>query len=123
MASSKRGELNIKATDAKVLYAALSVLRENGGSLPRKRVKELLEERMGPTFSELERIGATRRYPRWEGSFNQKSTEFVKAGFLLKNDGKWFITPEGVRALELRELSLLQEANEKYKAWEKSRSK
>ncbi len=122
MASSERGKLNIKATDAKVLYAALSVLRENGGSLPRKRVMELVEERIGPTLTELETeiIGTTRRYPRWEGSFI-RSTEFVKAGFLTKNNGQWAITLGGVEALELREMDLLQEANEKYKAWERSR--
>lgn len=122
MGSSERGRLNIKATDAKVLYAALSVLRENGGSLPRKKVMEFVEERIGPTLTELEKeiIGTTRRYPRWEGSLI-RSTEFVKAGFLAKNNGEWHINPEGVEALKLREINLLEEANTKYKAWEKSR--
>ncbi|MCE2453058.1 MAG: winged helix-turn-helix domain-containing protein [Nitrospinae bacterium] len=123
MASSKRGRLNIKVTDAKVLCAVLSVLRENGGPLPRIKVKELVEEKIGPTLTVLEReeIGTARRYPRWEGSFNQKSTEFVKAGFLEKNNGEWRITPAGVNALALREMNLLEEANEKYKLWERSR--
>jgi restriction system protein len=45
------------------------------------------------------------------------SIDCIKAGFLVKKKGIWFLTPEGEDALKLGELGLLNEATKKYKEW------
>ncbi|MEB3147667.1 MAG: restriction endonuclease, partial [Sphaerospermopsis sp.] len=45
------------------------------------------------------------------------SIDCLKAGFLLKNKGIWYLTPEGEKALELGESQLLKVATQAFKEW------
>jgi restriction system protein len=56
-------------------------------------------------------------YIRWESILHFFSIDCVKAGFLLKKKGVWYLTPEGEEALKLGEGRLLDNATEAYRKW------
>jgi restriction system protein len=58
-------------------------------------------------------------YIRWQSILHFFSIDSVKAGFLVKKNGKWYLTPEGEEALKLGEVGLFNAAHEAYKRWKK----
>ncbi len=105
-----------KKVAAKTLYAALKVLKENGGAL---NVHELVEK-VGQVV-ELDEWAKERYeksgYIRWQSILHFHSIGCVKAGFIVKKKGTWYLTPEGEDAIELGEDSLLQKIDEAYRNW------
>ncbi len=85
---------------AKTQYAALEILRDNGGDLPSREVLEEVEKRVELTPWELERYETT-GYVRWTSLLHFTSVQAVKAGFLVKKKGVWYLTEEGEEALSL----------------------
>jgi len=45
------------------------------------------------------------------------SVDCIKAGFLIKNKGVWYLTPEGEAALKFGELEFLSKAELAYRKW------
>lgn len=105
-----------RALAAKVNYAALQVLKENGGSLPSKAVLEEVEKKIELDAYAKERYEKS-NYIRWQSILHLFSIDFVKAGFLIKKKGNWYITPEGEAALKLGEVNLLKAAMKAYREW------
>jgi restriction system protein len=101
---------------ARVVYAALQILKEKGGQAPRK---ELIEE--VPNRVELDDWARTvyekTGYLRWQSTLSFFSIDYIKAGFLLKNKGLWYLTPEGEKALELGPPDMLRAAQAAYYKW------
>lgn len=108
-----------KALGAKLIYAALTILKNNDGEMPGREVVAQIEKTV--PLDEW----ATARYEktgniRWKSILHFYSIDCVKAGFLVKKKGTWYITPEGEEALELGEVELINAAQKEYRKWKRS---
>lgn len=105
---------------SRVIFAALSILKEKGGQSPGKEVVAEVEKRV-----ELDEWAKTvyekSGYVRWQSILHFFSIDCIKAGFLVKKKGVWYITPEGEGALKLGEVGLLDAATQAYRAWSDQR--
>lgn len=107
-----------RALAVNVIYAALTILKEKGGELSGREVIEEVGKRV-----ELDEWAKARYektgYIRWQSILHFFSVDCVKAGFLVKKKGVWFLTPEGETALKLGDVKLLETATKKYAEWSK----
>jgi restriction system protein len=101
---------------AKVIYAGLSILRDNGKELPMRDLMEKVEKKVELDNWAKERYEKT-GYIRWESIFHFFSIDCVKAGYLIKKKGIWYLTPEGEEALKLGPETLLEKATLAYRKW------
>lgn len=100
----------------KVTYAAMQILVEKGGEASGREVIEEIEKRVELDTWEkavYEKSG----YTRWKSLVHFFSIDLIKAGFLVKKNGVWYITQEGEDALKLGAVGMLEEASKKYKQW------
>ena len=107
-----------RALAAKVIYAALKALKDAGGELPGKEVISRVGKtvQLDPWDIEIyEKSG----YVRWRSILHFFTIDCIKAGFLVKQKGVWFLTKEGDAALSLGERGLLDEATKAYRDWKK----
>lgn len=100
---------------ADLLHAALQVLSENGGSLASRDVVEKAGLIANPTGDEC-RIYETGNI-RWKALLHLQSIGLVKAGFIQKRKGNWYLTEEGEQALELPPTQLWQTMQSRYRDW------
>jgi len=105
-----------KALAVKVIFASLNILKEKGGELSGREVIDEVQKRVNLDEWAKERYEKT-GYIRWHSILHFYSIDCIKAGFLVKKKGIWFLTPEGEEALKLGEIGLLNEATKKYKEW------
>ena len=105
-----------KATAAKVIYAALQALKDNGGELPSSAVFNEVEKRVEFDAWEKNQYEATGNF-RWRAILSFHSIGPIKAGFLVKKKGIWYLTPEGEAALQLGSVRLLNAAEKAYRKW------
>ena len=111
-----------KALGAKVIYAALKIIKENGGEMSGRNVVEKVGERVQFNEWDKEQYEKTGNI-RWRSILQFFSIDCVKAGFLIKKKGIWFITEEGEEALKLGEVGLLNKATAKYREWREKHPK
>jgi restriction system protein len=107
---------------AKTLYAALVVLKDHQGELPGRTVMSKVEKRIGDQLDEW----ATERYEasgniRWQAILHFFTIDAIKAGYMVKKKGVWYLTPEGEAALELGDEGLLRAASRAYRQWKKDK--
>lgn len=109
-----------KELAAKVIYKTFQIIKENGGELNGRDVIE----KVGATTeldewakSKYEKSG----YIRWQSILHFFSIDCIKAGFLVKKKGVWYLTKEGESAIELGEIGLLDAATEAYRKWKKEK--
>src|SRR5882724_2802953 len=107
-----------RAIGLKTVYAALSALKDNNGELPQRDVFSEVEKRVQIDDWGKERYEKT-GYIRWQSILHFYSIVIVKAGFLVKKSGRWYLTPEGEDALKLGEAGLYSAASKAYKQWKK----
>jgi restriction system protein len=101
---------------AKTVFEAFKILKEAGGQLPGKEIIEKIRERL--EFSEWDKeIYEKTGYVRWESILHFFTIDCIKAGFLRKNKGIWYLTEEGDKALKLEPMKLLDAASAKYREW------
>lgn len=105
-----------KALAVKVSYAALSILKDNGGEMPMRDLMDRVENQVELTEWDKERYEKT-GYIRWQSVLHFYSIDFVKAGYLRKKQAVWYLTPEGEDALKLGPVGLLESAQKAYKKW------
>jgi len=101
---------------AKVMYAALKILQEKGGEAPGREIIAEVEKRVDLDDWAKE-VYEKSGYIRWESILHFFSIDCIKAGFLLKKKGMWYLTPEGEKALKLGDVGLLKEAQAAYRKW------
>lgn len=101
---------------AKLIYAALSILRDNAKELPMRELMAKVEKKVELNNWAKERYEKT-GYIRWEAIFHFFSIDCVKAGYLIKKKGIWYLTPEGEDALKLGPETLLEKATMAYRKW------
>jgi len=95
---------------------ALQVLMENDDSLRSRDVFQQVEPRLGLNEYELE-IYEKSGYVRWQSVLHFYSISPVKAGWLIKDGGVWYITPEGKEVSSLSNIDFFNLSEEKYKEW------
>lgn len=104
------------ALASKVLYAAMRVLRDNNGELPARRVLEEVEKIT--IFNDWEKDSHQKTgNVRWKSVLHFYSIDCVKAGFLIKKSGVWYLTPEGETALSQDQDTFFQTSKVAYKKW------
>lgn len=108
-----------RALGAKVIYEALKILSENGGEMRGHEVISLVEKRVALDAWESEKYEKT-GYIRWKSFLHFFSIDCIKAGFMVKRKGVWFLTSEGEQALMLGPIGLLDDATKKYREWKKN---
>jgi restriction system protein len=101
---------------AKVLHAALTILKDRGGEAPgRDLISEIphrveLDEWAKASYEKSGNI-------RWQSTLYFFSIDASKAGLLVKKKGVWYLTPEGEKTLELGPKGLLDTATAAYRDW------
>jgi len=106
----------------KTIYAALIILKENGGELRGKDVVDQIRESVDFNDYEKHRYERT-GYIRWESILHFYTIDCMKAGFLRKNKGLWILTNEGEEAIKLGPEKLLSTATKIYREWDAKRKK
>lgn len=106
----------LRALAAKVTYAALSILRDNGKEMPMRELMSRVEQEVDLEEWDKERYEKS-GYIRWESILHFFSIDCVKAGYLIKKKGIWYLTPEGEEALNLGAVGLLNSAVKAYREW------
>jgi len=104
----------------KVVYAAFQILKEKDGEAPGREVMDEIENRVAFTDWEKSVYEKTGNI-RWQSILHFFTIDSVKAGFLIKKKGVWYLTPEGEEALKLGPLGLFEAASKAYKEWDKAR--
>ena len=102
---------------SRVIFAALQILKEKGGEAPGREVVAEVEKRV--QFDDWAKaIYEKSGYVRWQSILHFFSIDCIKAGYLIKKKGVWYITPEGENALSLGEVGLLNAASAAYRKWQ-----
>jgi len=101
---------------AKVIYAALQILKEKGGQAPGRDVVAEVEKRV-PLDEWARATYEKSGYVRWQSILHFFSIDCIKAGYLVKKKGVWYLTPEGESALQLGDAGLLKAAVAAYRKW------
>lgn len=104
---------------AKTLHAALEILKLNSNQLNSKDLIIEIEKKVSLSEWEKERYEKT-GYIRWQSLLHFFSIDATKAGFIRKNKGVWYLTPEGEEAIKKNPLDFLTEAKQKYLVWKKN---
>jgi restriction system protein len=101
---------------SRVIFAAFQILKEQGGQAPGREVIAAVEKRVHLddwALATYEKSG----YVRWQSMLHFFSIDCIKAGYLVKKKGVWYLTPEGENALALGEVGLLEAATKAYVKW------
>jgi restriction system protein len=101
---------------SELLHAVLQILSDSGGRLPSKDVINKAGEVVKPTPEE------SVVYPhsgniRWKSVLHLQSIGFVKAGFIQKRKGIWYLTEEGEKARSFSPKELRKEMMKRYMDW------
>ena len=107
-------------TAAKTMYAAMTILSKNGGSMAIRDLMVEIEKSVELSDWEREVLENTGNI-RWQSIMYFSSVDYVKAGYLVKKKGHWTITPEGEKVLKLGAEKMHDEAEQQYRAWSASK--
>jgi restriction system protein len=107
-----------KALGAKVLYAALTILRDSGKEMPMRDLFSRVAQEVDLDAWDKERYEKTGSV-RWVAILHFYSICCVKAGYLIKKKGTWYLTPEGEEALEMGPVGFLKSARDAYRKWKR----
>ena len=105
-----------KSCATKTLYAVMKEMSRRGGSMPAKELYPFVNENVELTDWEKEPAGKM-KYIRWTNSFQFYSIDYQKAGFIVKKNGNWYLTPEGESALKKTPEEVMNIANDAYHEW------
>lgn len=104
----------------KTIFSTFQILKENGGEMRGKEVIEQIRKKV--VFDDYEKhIYEKTGYVRWESILNFYTIDCIKAGFLRKQTGVWYLTKEGEEAMSLGAEKLLELATKKYREWNKNK--
>ena len=98
------------------IKAALQALDDAGGSLPWRDVLREVEKRVD--LNEHDRLVYEKTgYTRWQSVLHFYSIDCVKAGYIKKSGGRWYLTPEGKAILPLAADEIITHATRAYREW------
>lgn len=106
-----------KTVAVKTIYETFKILKEEGGYLGVKELMDKLTQRI--TFNEWEKaILEKTGYIRWRSILHFYSIDCVKAGYLRRAKGVWYLTPEGEQAFaKYKPIELLESVVTLYRKW------
>ena len=110
-----------RALAAKLIYTAMSILRDNGGEMPMRDMMVGVEKAVDLSDWAKERYEKS-GYIRWQSVLHFYSIDCVKAGYIVKKKGVWYLTHEGEDALKLGPTKLLESATQAYRKWKSEQS-
>jgi restriction system protein len=113
---AKNGLSPSRELAAKVIFASLQILKEKGGQVPGRDVIAEVGKRV-PLDEWAKATYEKSGYVRWQSILHFFSIDCIKAGYLIKKKGVWYLTPEGESALKLGEVGLLKAATTAYRKW------
>jgi hypothetical protein len=104
------------ALAAKVLFSALKQLAQADGTLDLKTLRARVESNtpLDPWEGTILPHGKT----RWCSALERYSHEYVKAGLILKQRGRWTLTDKGRSALNGDQHTAFDIARGAYESWE-----
>jgi restriction system protein len=105
-----------KEIAVKVIFAAFQILKEKGGEAPGREVIKEIDSRV-ELDSWARQTYEKSGYIRWQSILHFYSIDCIKAGYLVKKKGVWYLTPEGDGALKLGEQKFLDTAIAAYRKW------
>lgn len=104
----------------KTVYAALKLLKENGGHMRWSHIVRELENKLD--FTEWELEITKDNFPRWTKLLSFYSIALTKSGLINKLKGEWFLTVEGEKSIKtLSSEQLLDQIASKYSEWQKTK--
>lgn len=105
-----------------LIRGVFDVLRDHPGGLAAAEVLQQVEKLVPPTPFEKSTYPNHPTVRRFEKIVRFSSIPAVKAGWLVKNKGTWFLTEEGLRALEQwpDPAVFMKESVALYRAWKKA---
>jgi restriction system protein len=106
-----------KQSAAKTIHTTFMILKEANGQMLGREIVEKLRQSINFTPWELE-VSEKTGYIRWEVIHSFYSIDCVKAGFLRKHKGIWYLTEDGEKATNLGEIELLNTVSKAYREWE-----
>ena len=111
-----------QALAAKTIHCAFRILKEHDCEMPVKDLLKKMEEEL--EFNDWEKARFEKSgYIRWQSVFQFYTIDCIKAGFLLKKSGIWYLTSEGLEAESKNEEELLEIITNEYKKWVKENKK
>jgi len=106
----------------KTIFATFNILKDNDGEMRGQEVVKKIRNTI--SFDEYEAHRYESGLIRWETIMSFYTTFCIKAGFIRKQKGTWYLTQEGESAIDLGAEKLLDIAEKSYKEWDaKQRSK
>ena len=105
-----------RALAAELIYAAMKILRDNGKEMVMRDLMAKVGKVVPLDDWARERYEKT-GYIRWESILHFYSIDCVKAGYLVKKNAIWYLTPEGDAALSMKPTQLLETAQKAYRKW------
>ena len=111
-----------KASATKTIYAVMKEMSRRGGSIPAKEIYPFVNEHVELSDWEKEPTGKM-QYIRWRSYFQFYSIDYQKAGFIVKKNGTWYLTPEGEAVLKKSPEEVMILANDAYHEWARKNPK
>lgn len=105
-----------RALASKVIYEAFKILKAENGQLPGKEVVDRIRNQVALSDWDKE-VYAKTGYVRWESILHFFTIDCIKAGFMRKSKGIWYLTPEGEEAMKLGAVEMLNTATSLYWKW------
>jgi restriction system protein len=103
------------------MKVVLTELENSGGEARLNEIFPAAEAKL--SLSEYEKEPhAKSGYIRWKAIVHFYSIDCVKAGYIQKSGGKWYLTEAGRDALKMPPGEFIRSAAEKYRAWKNSRT-
>ncbi|MBK9246782.1 MAG: restriction endonuclease [Ignavibacteria bacterium] len=105
-----------KRIAATTIFETFKILKASGGQLSGKQIVDKIRNTIEFTDWEKGSYEKTGKV-RWETILHFYSIDCIKAGFLRKNKGIWYLTEEGEKAITLGPVKLLETASKLYRHW------
>jgi len=104
-----------------IMKAVLTELKNVGGQARLRDLLDRVETKIN--LSEYEKEPYTKSgYIRWRAIVHFYSIDCVKAGYIQKSAGKWYLTPKGEEALKRPAEEFIRSAITEYRAWKRRQS-
>lgn len=105
------------ACGAKCLFAVMQYMKANGGTIATKEINNIVQKNVKLSEWEQERAGRLQNI-RWWTMTQLYSIDYNKAGYILKKQGSWYLTPEGEEVIKQQDAGqILRKANAAYRKW------
>lgn len=103
---------------AKTVFAAMKALEANGGEMRASDLFDWLSEKM--PLTDYEREQTKSGLVRWKAHLTFYSIEVAKAGYIVKKNGVWHLTRDGVKAISSMDADdFFADFHSKYRALQK----